>query len=92
MTSTRQSACNFEGQRAELHLDFFDPFISVLTHLVRLHQVGGLGGQALLLLDVVSHIAELLLQHAHRLKVGRMVEGITAEEQELTTGKTEGLR
>lgn len=53
----------------------------------RLHQVGGLCGQALLLLDVVSHIAELLLQHTHSLKVGRVVEGVTAEKQELMAGR-----
>lgn len=53
------------------------------THRVRLHQVSRLCGQALLLLNVVSHIAELLLQHAHSLKVGSVVEGITAQEQEL---------
>ena len=48
-----------------------------------LHQHGGLVGQPLLLLDVVAHIAQLLLQHAHRLKVGRVVEGVAPEQQEL---------
>jgi len=57
------------------------------TYRVGLHQVGGLCGQTLLLLDVVSHITELLLQHPHSLKVGRVIEGITAEEQELTGRK-----
>lgn len=50
---------------------------------VGLHQIGGLCGQSLLLLDVVSHIAEFLLQHLHCLEVSRVVEGVTAEEQEL---------
>lgn len=49
-----------------------------------LHQIGGLCGQTLLLLDVVPHVAELLLQHAHRLKVRRVVEGVASEKQELT--------
>lgn len=55
----------------------------MFTYRVRLHQVSRLCGQALLLLDVVSHVAELLLQHTHSLKVGSVVEGITAQEQEL---------
>jgi len=44
-----------------------------------LHQHGGLIGQALLLRDVVAHVAQLLLQHAHRLKVRRVVEGVAPE-------------
>lgn len=61
--------------------------IGVFTYREHLHQIGGLCGQALLLLDVVPHVAKLLLQHAHRLKVRRMVEGVASEEQELTAGK-----
>lgn len=57
------------------------------TYRERLHQVGGLGGQPLLLFDVVRHVAELLLQHAHRLKVGGVVEGVAAQKQELTAGR-----
>lgn len=37
----------------------------------------------LLLLNVVCHIAELLLQHAHGLKVSSVVEGVAAKQQEL---------
>lgn len=59
----------------------------VFTDRECLHQIGRLCGQMLLLLDVVPHIAELLLQHAHRLKVRRMVEGIAPEKQELRVGK-----
>lgn len=48
-----------------------------------LHQEGGFCGQALFLLDVVAHVTELLLQHTHSLKVSSVVEGISAEQQEL---------
>lgn len=65
----------------------FKMFLLVATYRECLHQVGGLCGQTLLLFNVVSHVAELLLQHAHSLEVGRMVEGVTAEEQELTMGR-----
>lgn len=51
-----------------------------------LHQIGRLRGQTLLLLNVVAHVAELLLQLAHRLKVRRMVEGVPPQKQELGVG------
>jgi len=70
-----------------LHYSFTDfnclPGISP-AYREGLHQVGGLQRQALLLLDVVAHVAELLLQQTHRLEVGRVVEGVAAEEQQLT--------
>lgn len=53
------------------------------TYRECLHQVSGLCGQMLLLLNVVCHIAELLLQHAHGLKVSSVVEGVAAKQQEL---------
>lgn len=55
----------------------------VATYSVGFHQVGGLIGQALFLLNVVSNVAKLLLQHAHSLKVGRVVEGVAPQEQQL---------
>ena len=60
------------------------------TYREGLHQVGGLRGQALLLLDVVSHIAELLLQHTDSLEVSGVVEGVAAEQQELMVGRSKG--
>lgn len=56
---------------------------NVNIYRVRFHQHGGLQGQLLLLLDVVAHIAQLLLHHTHRLKVCRVVEGITPQQQQL---------
>lgn len=62
-------------------------FFFASTYSECLHQVGGLCGQTLLLFNVVSHIAELLLQHTHGLKVGRVVESVTTEQQELMVGR-----
>ena len=56
----------------------------VEVYRVRLHQDGGLVGEPLLLLDVVAHVAQFLLHHAHRLKVGRVVEGIASQQEQLT--------
>lgn len=78
------SQCCFIWTSSGLKLKLF---LLVVTYRECLHQVGGLCGQTLLLLNVVSHVAELLLQHSHSLKVGRVVEGITAEEQELMVGR-----
>lgn len=49
------------------------------TDRVGFHQYGGLQSKLLLLLDVVSHVAELLLHHAHRLEICRVVEGVTSQ-------------
>lgn len=57
------------------------------TDRVGLHQYGGLQGELLLLLDVVSHVAEILLHHAHRLEVCRMVEGVTSQQEQLCDAK-----
>lgn len=57
------------------------------TNRVGLHQHGGLQRQLLLLLDVVAHVAQLLLHHPHRLKVRRVVEGVTAQQQQLVGGR-----
>lgn len=54
-----------------------------LTYSEGLHQEGGFCSQLLLLFNVVSHIAELLLHHPHSLKVGRVIEGVAAEKQQL---------
>lgn len=44
---------------------------------------GGLQRESLLLLDVVGHVAQLLLHLSDRLEVRRVVEGVAAEEKEL---------
>ena len=49
------------------------------TYHVGFHQDGGLQGQLLFLLDVVGSVAQLLLHHAHRLKVRRVVEGVASQ-------------
>lgn len=56
---------------------------------VGLHQHSGLQCQLLLLLDVVAHIAQLLLHHANSLKVCRMVKGVTSQQQQLCPDKEE---
>ena len=70
------------------------------TDRVGLHQHGGLQSQLLLLLDVVAHVAQLLLHHPDRLKVGRVVEGVAPQQQQLESRvelkrpqvrKTEGI-
>ena len=48
-----------------------------------LHQEGGLLGQLLLGVDVVGHVAELLLHHSHSLEVGSVVKCIALEQQQL---------
>ena len=50
---------------------------------VVLHQEGGLLGQLLLGVDVVGHVAELLLHHPHRFEVGGVIECIALEQQQL---------
>lgn len=57
--------------------------VSHKTDRVGLHQYGGLQSKLLFLLDVVSHVAELLLHHAYRLEVCRMVEGVTSQQEQL---------
>lgn len=64
-------------------------FIGVDIHRVRFHQHGGLQGQFLLLLDVVAHVAQLLLHHPHRFKVCRVVEGVAPQQQQLHPGREE---
>lgn len=53
------------------------------TDRVRLDQHCRLQRQLLLLLDVIADVAELLLHHPHRLKVRRVVEGVTSQQQQL---------
>lgn len=62
-----------------------------LQYRVGLHQHGGLCSQPLLVLHIVAHIAELLLHHPHCLKVGRVVEGVATQQQELTEDGDQGL-
>lgn len=57
---------------------------------IRFHQNSGLQSQLLLLLDVVAHVAQLLLHHANRLKVCRMVEGVASQQQQLKPEKDTG--
>lgn len=58
-----------------------------VTDRVGLNQHGGLQRQLLLLLDVVAHVAQLLLHHAHSLKVRRVVEGVAPQQQQLDKGQ-----
>lgn len=55
-----------------------------IGYRVGLHQHGGLLCQLLFLLNVVADVTEFLLHHPYRLEVGRVVEGIAAQKQELT--------
>lgn len=57
--------------------------LSGVVYRVWFHQHGGLQSQLLLLLDVVANVAQLLFHHAHRLKVCRVVEGVTSQQQQL---------
>ena len=50
---------------------------------VVLHQERCLLGQLLLGVNVVGHVAELLLHHPHRLEVGGVIKCIALEQQEL---------
>lgn len=52
--------------------------VCVRAHSVGLDQHSGLQRKFLFLLDVVAHVAQLLLHHPHRLKVSRVVEGVTS--------------
>ncbi|KAF3837206.1 hypothetical protein F7725_004670 [Dissostichus mawsoni] len=70
------------GGRPEVDVCSLDGVEQQLGHPRSLHV-----DEALLLLDVVSHVAQLLLHHAHSLKVGGVVEGVTAKKQELMAGK-----
>ncbi|CAN8009736.1 unnamed protein product [Ixodes pacificus] len=56
------------------------------THSVGFYEEGGLKGQLLVLLHVVADEAELLLDHAHCLKVCRVVEHIATQQQQLQRG------
>lgn len=56
---------------------------ATIRQLVVLHQYGGLMGELLLLFDVVANIAQLLLHHADCLEVGRVIEGVASEQQQL---------
>lgn len=58
------------------------------TDRVRLDQHSRLQRQLLLLLDVVTDVAQLLLHHPHRLKVRRVVEGVTSQQQQLVNRQT----
>merc|ERR1711892_1001664 len=49
---------------------------------VQLHQECCLLGQLLFGMDVVAHIAQLLLHHAHRLEISCVVKGISSEKQQ----------
>ncbi len=53
------------------------------AYSVRLRQIGRLLGELLLLFAVVGNVAHLLFEHANRLKVGSVIEGITAKEKKL---------
>lgn len=54
-----------------------------MTDRVRLDQHCCLQCQLLLLFDVITDVAKLLLHHPHRLKVRRVVEGITSQQKQL---------
>lgn len=56
---------------------------SPIRQLVALHQHGGLIRELLFLLDIVAHVAQLLLHDAHSLEVCRVVEGVAPQQQEL---------
>ena len=53
------------------------------THRVRLDEDGRLERQFLFGFDVVADVAEFLLELAHRLKVGRVVEGVAPQQEQL---------
>lgn len=53
------------------------------TDRVRLDQHRRLQRQLLLLFDVITDVAKLLLHHPHRLEVGWMVEGVASQQQQL---------
>ena len=48
-----------------------------------LDEEGSLLGELLLGVDVVRHVAQLLLHHPHRLEVGRVVERVASQQQQL---------
>ena len=48
-----------------------------------LYQEGRLLGQLLLRVDVVGHVAELLLHHSHRLEVCCVIKCVSLEQEEL---------
>jgi hypothetical protein len=50
---------------------------------VLLDEDGGLVGELLLRLDVVRHVAQLLLHQPHRLKVRGRVECVPAQQEQL---------
>ena len=56
---------------------------TAVRQCVWLDEEGGLLGELLLGHDVVADVAELLLHHAHRLEVGRVVERVAAQQQQL---------
>ena len=50
---------------------------------VVLHQERRLLGQLLLGVDVVGHVAELLLHHPHSLEVGGVIKCVALQQQQL---------
>lgn len=74
--------------RLEEHFGRLETFAAQLDHAtVRqrevLATVGGLLRQFGLLADVVGDVAELLLQNANRLEVGRVIERVALQQQQL---------
>ena len=68
------------------HNSRFQLIVYTLTlgaYLVRLDEHGGLEGQTLLFLDIVSNVAQTLFHNTNGLKVGRMIEGVASQEQQL---------
>lgn len=54
-----------------------------VSYSVGFDKNGGLEGKPLLLLNIVRHIAQLLFHNSDGLKVGRVIERIASEQQEL---------
>ena len=53
------------------------------THGVVFDQNGGFKSQFLFLLNVIADVTQLLLHYTHGLKVRRVVEGVTTQQQQL---------
>ena len=51
----------------------------MIIYHVRLNENSGFQCQFLFLLNIVGHVAELLLHHSDGLKISRVVEGIATQ-------------